>query len=389
MGLRRLLSVFTVLLFAARRSCFSLSNRPPSCGAFSEKESLWIEALASPDYLSDRVSSPERYAKALNLTVEQVADRKELYRQASGALHIQLSSLSSIAATGTEKHTLLCQHRFRYGQHPFTCRNCWSYAPVCVCSIVNTRTNDKGSVLLPSPRLDVVVWVHHSEWGLTSNTGGLVRLTLGNSRCQLLMKGLPEHDNLLQTGYLNKYPEEYLVVVLWPQEEVQKSKKRSQDVTVNIDQGATNEVAAGTADASTPGSRIATTTISLDDVRSELAAPDGRRVVLIAVDGTWRNARRMVSRLPRSIPRLDLPADVLKENLPSTISLLAPIRTKGPSQRRHRHVGGGDTMVCTAEAVASTLMALGMKAEDGQFILDVAKTKVELVRRYRGHESKI
>jgi len=36
-----------------------------------------------------------------------------------------------------------------------------------------------------------------------------------------------------------------------------------------------------------------------------------RRIVLIAVDGTWRNARRMVSRLPSTVPRLDLSMDTV------------------------------------------------------------------------------
>jgi hypothetical protein len=201
------------------------------------------------------------------------------------------------------------------------------------------------------------------------------------------MKGLPDHDNQLQTEYLDKHPEDCLLVVLWPDNEAHKEKRDRKESTLNEEVVVADE---GSTDGrvSVTDARTRTTAITLDDIKSELAEPDGRRVVLIAVDGTWRNARRMVSRLPRSIPRLDLPADVLKENLASTVSLLSSIRSKGSTQGHYRQ-GTRDKLVCTAEAVASILMALGMKAKDGQFILDVAKTKVELVRRYRGHESKV
>lgn len=386
MGLNCLYATsFSVLLLANRRCCSSLST---SGREFSMESILESKSLGSSNYLADRVSSPERYASALNLTVQEVAERKHQYKEASETLHQQLTSSSGMTLTGVDKHTLLCRHRFRYGQHPFVCPSCWSYTPVCICDVIARRTNQLPAILLPSPRLDVVVWVHHSEWGLTSNTGSLLSLTLGNDRCRLFMKGLPEHDYQLREDYLDKHPEDCLLVVLWPDDQAQRGTKRTpKERTVDKEQEVVHEASADDR-VSVANARIGTSTISLDDLQLELAKPDGRRVVLIAVDGTWGNARRMVSRLPRSIPRLDLPANVLKENLQSAVSLLASIRSKGSSKRQRRH-GQGDTLVCTAEAVVSILMALGMKTEDGQFILDIARTKVELVRRYRGHESKI
>ncbi|KAG7364467.1 DTW domain containing protein [Nitzschia inconspicua] len=174
------------------------------------------------------------------------------------------------------------------------------------------------------------------------------------------MKGLPEHDYQIKQDYFDQHPAEKLVVVLWPSNEGKISS--------------------------------VSPTISLQELRSELSSSSGqsRKVVIMAVDGTWRNARRMVGRLPSHIPRLDLPPQIVSECMkhyqdkPSKSgSLLAPLRSQGPSQRKQ-----GESLVCTAEAVVMVLLELGMNSKDGEAILDLARTKVDLVRRYRGHESR-
>lgn len=123
---------------------------------------------------------------------------------------------------------------------------------------------------------------------------------------------------------------------------------------------------------------------TLNELQIELDSTNGREVVLVAVDGTWRNARRMVGRLPSNIPRLDIPSSVVHDlfaNQGSPSSLLSPIRSKGPSQR----AGGDDSLVCTAEAVVTAPKKLGLNSGDADRILSLARTKVDLVRRYRGH----
>jgi hypothetical protein len=149
MGLIHLLSAFSVLPLAIRQcSCFS--SHPTSSREFSMQSILESKDLGSSNYLARYVSSPERYADALNLTVQEVAKRKEQYRQASETLHRQLMSTSGTTSlTGVEKHTLLCQHRFQYGQHPFACSSCWSYNPVCICDVVARRKSENASLLLP------------------------------------------------------------------------------------------------------------------------------------------------------------------------------------------------------------------------------------------------
>lgn len=309
-------------------------------------------------FLTDRVSSPERYAEAMNMTVDQVAKRKAEHSRALEDLQLKLQQLED----GNDRHQLICEHRIRFGHHPFVCPNCWSYLPVCVCHHETVQQKHRSPSPIIHPMLKVVVWFHHKEWGLTSNTGGLLQLALREDNCKLLMKGLPDHDKQIQLDYLQQNPTDKLVVVLWPSNEGKNS-----DVS---------------------------NTISLDEIRSELAlssSAQGREVVLIAIDGTWRNARRMVGRLPTHIPRLSLPSDVVSVYLEQhrrvnekTTSLLAPLRSQGPSQRKQ----GGESLVCTAEAVAMVLLELGMDPNDGEAILDLARTKVDLVRRYRGHTSK-
>jgi DTW domain-containing protein YfiP len=297
-----------------------------------------VNAFPSPSFLdndvrslSDLISSPERYAQALNMTVEQVSQQKLAHQKASDDLHQQLQS--STGLSGIEKHQLLCSHRHRYGRHPFTCRDCWSYLPVCICHQAGPKRP------LPA-NLEVAVWTHHREWGLTSNTGSILARALEN--CDMLMKGLPQHDIQLQEEIIGD-DDKTLAVVLWP------------DL------------------ADSP----ATSIISLEQVQQALK--QHRRVVLIAVDGTWSNAGRMVHRLPDTLPRLDLPADLVLSS-PETGSILAPLRTRQGTSARE----GSDRQVCTAEAVVAALVALGLSKTDGDHVLELTKTKVDRIRRYRG-----
>ncbi len=55
------------------------------------------------------------------------------------------------------------------------------------------------------------IWTHHREWGLTSDAGSIVAQALEN--CDMLVKGLQEHDIRLQEDI----PEDdrTLALVLW------------------------------------------------------------------------------------------------------------------------------------------------------------------------------
>ena len=439
---------------------------PSSSGQQQQQLLLQHRMPPSIQISPERLSSPERYAAAMNMTVQQVQERKENFRLSSENLHQRLRlveeeqkqlkasagcrSTTCSDGVGQNKHTLICEHRYEWGQHPFVCPLCWTYLPICVCSVaenhhldrysqqrrsrnINSNSNIDNKQLvegeegkqsdlplssvsswLPS-NLDVVIWTHHKEYGLTSNTGGLLPLLLDNHpntdsdadeeptkkddghhhRCYVLMKGLPQHDEWFQTKIIDKHNSgEYLVIVLWPTDE---RKKKQQDGDENTTPRSITLKEAKRILLETQKQRSRQQK-SQDDAYASTSKI--RRVVLVAVDGTWRNARRMVSRLPNSLPRLDLsPSKADESSLKSSssnhednsvtskinTSLLAPIRSRGRSQRKD----GGEGLVCTAEAVTAALVSLGLDQKDGDRILHLAKTKVDLVRQYRGHKSKV
>lgn len=329
---------------------FFLYAAPPSItstGVLSLAPVISSSFLQSDDmYLSDRLSSPQRYASALNLTMGEVARIKQEHENATAKLH---RILASDEIPGKEKHELLCQHRLDHGRHPFVCKKCWSYLPVCVCSMAG---GDKIS--LPQ-NLSVVVWTHHREWGLTSNTGGLVGLVLED--CHVLMKGLAAHEAIL-TQYLDD--PDTVVLVLWPDPKSDNNTGRT---------GA--------------GARHMALPVAKEILRN-------KKVVLIAIDGTWRNPRRMVARLPQDkLYCTDLSMNALQAIFDgrgnrATIygkfgrgsqSLLAPLRGRGPNV--------GENQVCTAEAVAGALIQLGLPRTEADRLLSLAINKVDLVCRYR------
>ena len=365
--------------------------------------------LEEQDSLSNFISSPERYANALNLTISQVSQLKQQHNEASQQLHEMLKDPTS-KLTGQEKHQLICQHRFQYGRHPFICNNCWSYTPVCICQhpLVRRRqqeqqTNSKSKHKRKLPdinvrdkqdqQLEVVVWTHHREWGLSSNTGCIIPLMFDN--CYMLMKGLPEHDAKLD-NYLKD--DNCLVVILWP----------SNDHNGNDDDG--NKPTKSTSGNLSKDDSVSST--SFEDflemfqndqqLRKKKKRRDRsrevsslQRVVLVAVDGTWRNARRMVSKLPSTVPRLDLSSDIVHQlSGKGGGSILAPLRSRdknGGGGRTGRQGDGpteeeddDDRHVCTAQAIVGALATLGLAHNDVRDTLAVTKVKVDLIRRYRG-----
>lgn len=96
--------------------------------------------------LADLVSSPERYASSLNMTADEVIATKSAHLAAAQELHELMTSPDS-SLEAAEKNILRCRHRLKFGHHPFVCRKCWSYMPICVCSAIATTPR-----LLPQGR---------------------------------------------------------------------------------------------------------------------------------------------------------------------------------------------------------------------------------------------
>lgn len=264
------------------------------------------------DSLSHIVSSPERYAKELGLTLQEVEEMMALREQSV----IELQHHMAEEPSGSKKHRLICEHHFVHGKHPFICKRCWSYKPICICDKVPVR---KRTI----PCQKVIVWTHHSEWGSPSNTGSVLPLLLKDTH--ILMKGL--HENELEK--ILSIDPTVMPVVLWP----------------NVNQHVKDH----------------TNSVSLEDLADH-------KVILLAVEGTWRQARRMVAKLP--FPRLSIDNRARGD---AQSSLLAPLRSQKD---------GPDQSVCTAEAIVMALEGLGMERDPG--ILGMVRHKVDRTRRYQG-----
>ena len=214
-------------------------------------------------------------------------------RNAFQALNDEVLSSSDVG--GAEKHAALCTHlKQRGARSPSGCPRCWVHREACVCTSATAR----------SP-VDVLVWMHHREWGRASNTGTVLQDVLEN--CEILVKGHPADDIALAAATARGG-----AAVLFP------------------------------GDDSVP-------------VSSLESPPE----TLIVVDATWRNARRMVRRLPPSVRRVKLDDDDATQ-----ANLISPLR-----QTR----GGEEIKVCTAQAA---LAALGLEDDT---LLAAVRHKVSVV----------
>lgn len=306
------------------------------------------------------LSSPERFAKSCNLTVEEMERTAQERRNISQTHHDRLVAfgeekkhIMTASEIGQAKHQMICRHLYQHSRKPFVCTKCWTYLPICVCNLFQKKAS------LPQGVEKVIVWTHHGEWGRTSNTGSL--LPLGLEDTVMLMKGLDEHEDFMQDLFAK---EDITPVVLWPG----KEGEGDDDVL----------------------------TVSAPELRRNFLDMKGQsnncdrpeRIVLISIESTWSNARKMVNKLPKNVLRLDLKDEVAAHftTKPSPLSvsnkstaspsLLAPLRRQGEGSKRDN--------VSTVEATVIALLALGLDPEDSSRILDVAQTKVDRLMEYTG-----
>ena len=315
--------------------------------------------LDEMENMSHLVSSKERYAQTYGMTPRQLEQTIRARRQFSEDVHRQILELDNRNeldknTVGKMKHQIICKHRYNHRRNPFVCVKCWTHLPICVCDLFG-----RDKIALPGGVRGVYIWTHHHEWGKSSNTGSMLPLAL--DKTQMLMKGLPDHDNKMQKEVLDNSISSAIPVVLWP-------GKGDDDKQ----------------------------TVSISELRNRK-----EELVLVPMEGTWNNCRRMVNKLPDNILRLDLGQEIsdffsdhdqeillTRSNhstwapLPKPISLspslLAPLRRQGKGKE------GSPTNVSTLEATVIALMGLGMEKEDGAWILGNAMEKVDRIRRFTG-----
>lgn len=300
-----------------------------------------------PPSLSHLLSTSQRFANAYNMTEQDIIKYKEQYQKSINDMKRKYNYDN--IKEGKVKHNVQCMIRYTFGRDPFVCQQCWTYKPICVCDRVQVQQITKCDYVDK-----VIIWTHMDEWGRTSNTGSIVGLALGDSWCHVLMKGLEIHDNMMNDIIINDGNEMIMPIVLWPkidfddnleQEEEWISIKEIQDIIQKNEN-------------SNDG----------DDKKHQM------KFVIIAIEGTWRNARRMVKKLPSHVKRLDL-RDALSDVVESS-SILKPLRSQGD--------GASQSNVCTAEAVVAALHLFGLSSHGRDHILGMTRTKIDLVKRFQG-----
>mmetsp|Transcript_17583 Transcript_17583/g.27568 ORF Transcript_17583/g.27568 Transcript_17583/m.27568 type:complete len:406 (-) Transcript_17583:90-1307(-) len=381
LGLKTIVYATSLLCPAPSTSAFSSTSTRTFAQERHQNASFTGESASSS--LAHLASSPERFAASLNMTIEQVDEAINARRLASTTLNEQLIAIEednkeklTAAEIGRRKHQMICQHRFNHFRNAFVCKMCWTFTPICVCHLFDQRgegdADSDNRAPLPQGVEKLIVWTHHDEYGRTSNTGSL--LPLGLQQTEILMKGLLEHEQIMNEILCRK---DVTPVVLWPD----KKGKRASTTIADLKQ------------------KIAETSSNSQNESNNYGG-----IVLISIEGTWNTARKMVNKLPPHVLRLDLSEEIrlnftapeMNEGIfidnnvaaasiaaarknaqsPSAPSLLSPLRRQGK--------GAKQDCVSTLEATIVALLALGLSVDEAAFMINCARTKVKRIQEYTG-----
>jgi len=280
------------------------------------------------------------------------------------------------------KHDAAARHHVVWGRSTFACAECWLLKGNCVCRSLVKATKaaressersrvDRDRVTMSPPYARVVAYAHQNEVARGNSTGNLIPATLPFG--ELLVAGLAEHEARLENVLREN---EGRVAVLWPRPTMAfaEIRERMRDAR----ETAISRTKSPAAD-------------SLDHV------PVDARVgwTFVAVDATWNSARKMVSRIPASVPRVSVPAEAFQAlaervpPLPTHDSLLGPVRkydAKGAKGAKGAEKNGMDDSGrrSTFEAVLASLLAVGALDEDAcAALLRNVKVKVNAVLRQK------
>ena len=282
---------------------------------------------------------PPETLRSLGVTAEQYAAARQAHYDSAARM---VAVLQDPAASGEDKHDAQARHYFEHGRNVFACPDCWLLRGegkkfACICGRIRR--------FRLAEHLEVLIHMHTYEYGRGSSTGGLLAISL--DPCRILVRGLKEHERELRARAEDP---DTLVAVLWPDRD-----------------GA-----------------------SLLPAEVECLR-GGRKLALVAIDGTWNTARKVVARLPKDWVRMrvEAPWSLVAAPAPGDEadalaafegeSLLAPAR---------RYRGGGDCQnagrTSTLEAVVAALEGLGEPQATIDGLLDNLKLKVDSVLHQTG-----
>ncbi|EKX55347.1 hypothetical protein GUITHDRAFT_99130 [Guillardia theta CCMP2712] len=218
------------------------------------------------------------------------------------------------------------------GPNNVLCKTCWLAMKDCICSHVRERFKWDRSFIHR-----IFFYMHSKEFGRCSNTACLAQVPFPFPQCDIFIAELPEDEERLRRE-ISQAPESFLI--LYPSEN------------------------------SVTFSRLVRS--SANDHGSLAAAMQKPRTVIV-VDGTWRQTRRLIKKLPSDIPRIRLEQDVELDQLYNS-----PLRAQ-PSESR----------MCTLTSVALMVRELGGSEELFRGMLQLLHVKTETFLRTSSKEWKV
>lgn len=240
--------------------------------------------------------------------------------------------------SGEDRHELEARFAVAWGKPFLKCPSCCLAPALCICAAVRALAPPPG---WPLPRVRVLI--HHDECGRSSNTGALLGPALG---AMLAVAGVREQEARLADEVAEAGSR---AAVLWPGPDA----------------------------------------VPISDFARSLGAAGGAAALLVAVDGTWSGARKLLGRLPAGVTRVALPqppppaaasgASSASPGSPpqptASHSLLRPVRKYG---------GDAADRVCTFEAVVAAVRCLGCVDDDQRArLLRGLLLKVDALLRFR------
>lgn len=219
------------------------------------------------------------------------------------------------ATMPADKADIHAQYTMRWGKALFSCSTCWLLPGACVCDRMRR---------FPDAKLKVAVLLSEQEWGRASNSGSIIARTYGGG--EMFMRGLKRDDQRLREQINDPT---VTTAILWPSES-------------------------------------AMTASELNALASERT--EGR-VRLIALDGTWAQARRMIKHLA-DVPKVRLSSLEVGIGAEQKESLLAPVRRYGGDFEETGRVS-------TLEAIVAALRELGEEPAVCDGLLDNLKIKID------------
>lgn len=259
---------------------------------------------------------------AVAAAAKAVRQLSKLPSKSSRQPTLAVKQVPARSASSAERYwAIMAAYKQQGGPLGESCPRCWLRLEACVCDSMGEASE--------AP-IDVVICVHHREWGRASNSATVLGAKVSN--CRLLMKGVDDEE-------INAILEERECAILWPAEGAGSCTITAQEC---VDQGR----------------------------------------VLLVPDGSWQSARRVLKALPSDLPRLSLPVDAVRAEVDrvgldyDANSLLAPLR----ATNRKRAIA----RVCTCQATVAALRAMGHTHDACDHVLFALRHKVTVLAAIRG-----